>query len=336
MPWSIYDILMCKVAGKGQPSLNTVPYGRLAIFDAMIHNLRFFYEAHGCLPMMTFFGCMLLLPLNLSARFLGRFAGSVIFNFICTVGTAPPQQIFQHTLGVCHCIELLRGIFRGCWLKTSDILMHFACWYWYCVLNMLQTHFELCHTCWLFVRASHWPWGAYSTDLVGQWRQGKLNPLAQIRHHNDSWLCDHWIPTTRFGGHGLEGLKLCSLSQVYTSFIFYCLNIGESIISNYGENTDCCSSVLSSQPRGWSSKRLLKVWRAPDRPIASLRRCRPISHRPHWWHPHVSESLSLSIGRASCFVHGSEVSTFAFAFTGQQHSSKSNGHPSWPHENTDR
>ena len=38
---------------------------------------------------MTLFGCALLLPINLSARFLGSFAGSVIFNCLCTLGTAP-------------------------------------------------------------------------------------------------------------------------------------------------------------------------------------------------------------------------------------------------------
>lgn len=38
--------------------------------------LRFFYDVHACLPLWTFVGCMLLLPLNLSARFLGSFAGS--------------------------------------------------------------------------------------------------------------------------------------------------------------------------------------------------------------------------------------------------------------------
>lgn len=47
----------------------------------------FFYDLHGCLPLMTLFGCALLLPINLSARFLGSFAGSVIFNCLCTLGT---------------------------------------------------------------------------------------------------------------------------------------------------------------------------------------------------------------------------------------------------------
>ncbi|CAJ1424122.1 unnamed protein product [Effrenium voratum] len=47
----------------------------------------FFYDVHACLPLWTFVGCMLLLPLNLSARFLGSFAGSVMFNCLCTVGT---------------------------------------------------------------------------------------------------------------------------------------------------------------------------------------------------------------------------------------------------------
>lgn len=54
--------------------------------------LRFFYDMYVCLPLMTFIGCMLLLPLNLSARFLGSFAGSVAFNCICTLGTVPRQH----------------------------------------------------------------------------------------------------------------------------------------------------------------------------------------------------------------------------------------------------
>jgi len=47
----------------------------------------FFYDLHSCLPMVTFIGCMLLLPMNTSARFLGSFSGSVVFNCLCTVGT---------------------------------------------------------------------------------------------------------------------------------------------------------------------------------------------------------------------------------------------------------
>jgi len=46
-----------------------------------------FYDFSVCLPLMTMFGCLMLLPLNLSARFLGSFAGSVAFNCACTAGT---------------------------------------------------------------------------------------------------------------------------------------------------------------------------------------------------------------------------------------------------------
>lgn len=77
--------------------------------------LRFFYDMYVCLPLMTFIGCMLLLPLNLSARFLGSFAGSVAFNCICTLGTVPRQ----------HC----RWVWEwyGYCLYVYDIYIYYTC-----------------------------------------------------------------------------------------------------------------------------------------------------------------------------------------------------------------
>eukprot|EP00438_Fugacium_kawagutii_P004879 Skav232186 [mRNA] locus=scaffold4523:44071:54390:- [translate_table: standard] len=88
--WSVAGT--CMVVGQNSFIFSTLSLYTLSIGQGLGMHLglviEFFYDLHTCLPTMTFIGCLLLLPLNTSARFLGHFSGSVVFNILCTLGTA--------------------------------------------------------------------------------------------------------------------------------------------------------------------------------------------------------------------------------------------------------
>lgn len=109
-----YRDLACMTMERAQPEFQNLAhrvvvfgqysflFGTLSVYTLSIGQGlgMFFYDMYVCLPLMTFIGCMLLLPLNLSARFLGSFAGSVAFNCICTLGTVLIPIFWMMSQGV--------------------------------------------------------------------------------------------------------------------------------------------------------------------------------------------------------------------------------------------
>ena len=136
--------------------------------------------------MVTFIGCMLLLPMNTSARFLGSFSGSVVFNCLCTVGTAPGQDKLQDMAGwqipwmdhldFIWALELL----EDCWISwVKHCSKHFSK---HIEAEVIKHHQTSKHAASFWY--PRWPsssWGADPHSLVDAWRPEKKNMGVRAR-----------------------------------------------------------------------------------------------------------------------------------------------------------